>query len=103
MRVRLKSDIGSSEIVDRALTAGSLDMYPEYTGMLLSEVAGQRKRPRSAAEAYAGAKRFSESRGFTLLAMTPFSDSNALAVTPASAPARGHAHDRRPRRSCRRR
>src|SRR4051794_2929357 len=28
-RVRLKSDIGSSEIVDRALVAGSLDMYPE--------------------------------------------------------------------------
>ncbi len=82
IRVRLKSDIGSSEIVDRALTAGSLDMYPEYTGTLLSEVAGVRKRPRSAAEAYEGAKRFSEKRGFTLLAMTPFSDSNAHAVTP---------------------
>ncbi len=82
IRVRLKSDIGSSEIVDRALTAGSLDMYPEYTGTLLSEVAGVRKRPRSAEEAYDGAKRFSEKRGFTLLAMTPFSDSNALAVTP---------------------
>ncbi|MEA2405433.1 MAG: osmoprotectant transport system substrate-binding protein, partial [Thermoleophilaceae bacterium] len=84
VRVRLKSDIGSSEIVDRALTAGSLDMYPEYTGTLLSEVAGQRKRPRTALEAYEGAKRFSESRGFTLLAMTPFTDSNALAVTPAT-------------------
>ncbi len=39
--VRLKSDIGSSEIVDRALTAGSLDMYPEYIGVALSELAGQ--------------------------------------------------------------
>jgi osmoprotectant transport system substrate-binding protein len=85
IRVRLKSDIGSSEIVDRALTAGSLDMYPEYTGTLLSEVAGERKRPRSSAEAYEGAKRFSEKRGFTLLEMTPFSDSNALAVTPTLA------------------
>lgn len=83
--VRLKSDIGSSEIVDRALTAGSLDMYPEYIGVVLSELAGQRQRPLSAKLAYEAAKRFEEGRGFTMLAMTPFSDSNALAVTPAFA------------------
>jgi osmoprotectant transport system substrate-binding protein len=83
--VRLKSDIGSSEIVDRALTAGSLDMYPEYIGVALSELAGRRERPASAAVAYKAAKRFEEGRGFTMLAMTPFSDSNALAVTPAFA------------------
>jgi osmoprotectant transport system substrate-binding protein len=83
--VDLKSDIGSSEIVDRALTAGSLDMYPEYTGVLLSEIAGERVKPRSSGEAYQAAKEFQESRGFTLLEMTPFSDSNALAVTPAFA------------------
>jgi osmoprotectant transport system substrate-binding protein len=81
-RVRLKSDIGSSEIVDRALTAGSLDMYPEYIGVVLSELAGRRERPSSAATAYKDAKAFEESRGFTLLEMTPFSDSNALAVLP---------------------
>ena len=80
--VELKSDIGSSEIVDRALTAGSLDMYPEYTGVLLSEIAGEREKPRTAKETYAAAKAFQEKRGFTLLEMTPFSDSNALAVAP---------------------
>ena len=80
--VELKSDIGSSEIVDRALLAGSLDMYPEYTGVMLSELAHRHREPRSAEEAYAQAKTFQESRGFTLLEMTPFSDSNALAVTP---------------------
>jgi osmoprotectant transport system substrate-binding protein len=84
-RVELKPDIGSSEIVDKALTAGSLDMYPEYTGTLLSEIAGERHRPTSARIAYARAKAFEEKRGFTLLAMTPFSDSNALAVRPAFA------------------
>jgi osmoprotectant transport system substrate-binding protein len=83
--VDLKSDIGSSEIVDRALTAGSLDMYPEYTGVMLSEIAGERVKPRSSREAYEAAKEFQETRGFTLLEMTPFSDSNALAVTPAFA------------------
>jgi osmoprotectant transport system substrate-binding protein len=80
--VRLKADIGSSEIIDKALTAGSLDMYPEYTGVLLSEIAGDRRRPPSAEAAYRRAKQFEEERGFTLLAMTPFSDSNALAVLP---------------------
>src|SRR5438874_8521365 len=79
-RVRLKADIGSSEIIDKALTAGSIDMYPEYTGVLLSEIAGERRRPASAGAAYSQAKRFEAKRGFTLLAMTPFSDSNALAV-----------------------
>jgi osmoprotectant transport system substrate-binding protein len=84
-RVNLKSDIGSSEIIDKALTAGSLDMYPEYTGVLLTEIAGDRRRPRTGAEAYTRAKAFEEKRGFTLLERTPFSDSNALAVLPAFA------------------
>jgi osmoprotectant transport system substrate-binding protein len=83
--VRLKSDIGSSEIIDRALTAGSLDIYPEYTGVLLSEIAGRHREPRSATEAYRAARAFQAKRGFALGAMTPFSDSNALAVTPAFA------------------
>jgi osmoprotectant transport system substrate-binding protein len=84
-RVQLKSDIGSSEIVDRALTAGSLDMYPEYIGVALSELAGRTQRPKSRADAYRKAKLFEEHRGFTLLAMTPFSDQNALAVLPSYA------------------
>src|SRR3954463_3729919 len=88
-RVRLKSDIGSSEIVDRALIAGSLDMYPEYIGVALSELAGRTARPKSRADAYRRAKAFEEGRGFTLLGMTPFSDQNALAVLPAYAKRRG--------------
>jgi osmoprotectant transport system substrate-binding protein len=88
-RVRLKSDIGSSEIVDRALTAGSLDMYPEYIGVALSELAGETGRPASRADAYRRAKRFEEKRGFTLLSMTPFSDQNALAVLPGYAKRHG--------------
>ena len=83
--VQLKPDIGSSEIVDQALTLGSIDMYPEYTGVLLSEIAQQPARPRTARAAYDRAKRFQETRGFTLLAMTPFENANALAVKPAFA------------------
>jgi osmoprotectant transport system substrate-binding protein len=78
--VKLKANIGSSEIVDKALTSGKLDMYPEYTGTILSELAHQTKRPTDADAAYAAAKKFEEGRGFTLLEKTPFFDSDALAV-----------------------
>ena len=88
-RVRLKSDIGSSEIVDRALIAGSLDMYPEYIGVALSELAGRTARPKSRNDAYRKARAFEEKRGFTLLGMTPFSDQNALAVLPSFAKSHG--------------
>ena len=83
--VKLKSNIGSSEIVDKALTTGSLDMYPEYTGVILSELAHQTKRPSDPNDAYDAAKKFEEGRGFTLLDKTPFFDSDALAVKPAYA------------------
>jgi osmoprotectant transport system substrate-binding protein len=83
--VELKENIGSSEIIHQALTDGALDMYPEYVGVLLSEVANMRSRPRSPRAAYDEARAFERGRGFTLLGMTPFSDSNALAVKPAFA------------------
>jgi osmoprotectant transport system substrate-binding protein len=83
--VELKPDVGSSEIIDQAMQLGSLDMYPEYTGVLLSEIAGVKERPPTAKATYEAAKEFQADRGYALLAMTPFSDSNAIAVTPATA------------------
>jgi osmoprotectant transport system substrate-binding protein len=83
--VELKSDIGSSEIVDQAMQIGSLDMYPEYTGVLLSEIAGVSRRPPSAEATFAAAQKFERTRGYDLLTMTPFSNSNALAVTHKTA------------------
>jgi osmoprotectant transport system substrate-binding protein len=80
--VVLKSKVGSTEIIHRALKRGALDMYPEYIGVLLSEVAMVRMRPRSAAAAYERAKAYEQKSGYTLLEQTPFSDSNALAVKP---------------------
>jgi osmoprotectant transport system substrate-binding protein len=80
--VKIKSNIGSSEIIDKALTSGKLDLYPEYTGVILSELAHATKRPGNPDDAYAAAKKFEESRGFTMLDKTPFFDSDALAVKP---------------------
>ena len=84
-KVNLKSEIGSSEIIYKALTSGKIDMYPEYTGVFLSAVAEQTKLPTSAEEAYKQAKAFAESKGFTMLDYTPFYDSDALAVLPSYA------------------
>ena len=64
-------------------------MYPDYVGILLSEVANVTQRPRSSAAAYRLAKAFEQRNGFTLLNPTPFSDSNALAVTPSYARRQG--------------
>jgi osmoprotectant transport system substrate-binding protein len=80
--VELKSNIGSSEVTHQALINGALDMYPEYVGTLLSEIAEVTQRPSSPDAAYRLAKKFEERSDFTLLAPTPFSDSEALAVLP---------------------
>ncbi len=88
-KVTLKGNIGSSEIVDKALTSHQLDMYPEYTGTILSELAHQTKNPSNANDAYAKAKKFEETRGFTLLNKTPFFDSDAIGVPKAYAQKNG--------------
>jgi osmoprotectant transport system substrate-binding protein len=84
-KVDLKNDIGSSEIVDRALTSGAIDMYPEYTGVIVQEIAHEKQLPRSAAATYARAKSFQARRGFAILAPTPGQDVLANAVRPAFA------------------
>jgi osmoprotectant transport system substrate-binding protein len=87
--VDLKLDIGSTEVADRALTSGVIDLYPEYTGTALSVVKGQSRIPDGAEATYQQAKRFYEQRGQTLLDRTPFEDRDAIVVTREYA----EAHD----------
>jgi osmoprotectant transport system substrate-binding protein len=84
-QVTLQENIGSTEIIYKDLTAGRIDLYPEYTGVLLSAIAEQTKNPASAQAAYAEAKAFVEKDGLTLLDYTPFYDSDELATLPAYA------------------
>jgi osmoprotectant transport system substrate-binding protein len=91
--VPLKNNIGSTEVIDKALTSGQIDVYPEYTGEILATVAHQTKRPGSADQAYAAAKAFQEKRGFTLLDKTPFFNTDALAVKPQFAQKNGLRSD----------
>ncbi len=84
-KVTLKSGVGSSEIIDKALTSGQIQVYPEYVGTILSAVAGRNNPPQSASATYQAAKAFEAGRGFTLLDATPFYDTNVVAVLPAYA------------------
>ncbi len=77
-KVILKGNIGSSEITYKAFQSGQIDMYPEYTGVFLTAVAGVTTPPHSAQQAYSEAKAFAQKHGFTLLDQTPFYDSDAL-------------------------
>src|SRR3954451_176883 len=81
-RVELKENIGSSEIIHQALADGALDMYPEYIGVLLSEVANVRARPASPAAAYKRAQAVERGNGFMLRGRPPFSAATPLAVPP---------------------
>jgi len=78
--INLKSNIGSSEITDKALTSGKIDMYPEYTGVIVAELKGSSGHPKSAEENYNEAKKWQESRGLTLTEPTPFEDKDVLAT-----------------------
>ena len=83
--VTLKPNIGSSELTDKALTSGQIQMYPEYTGVILSVIKGQANVPVSAAATYAAAKSFEAGRGYTLLDPTPFQDRDVTIALKAFA------------------
>jgi osmoprotectant transport system substrate-binding protein len=87
--VELKKNIGSTEIIDKALTSGEINFYPEYTGTALTVVHGATESESDADATYEAAKSAYEERGQTLLAMTPFSDSDALAMRAEDAEADG--------------
>ncbi len=87
--VELKGSIGATELIDRALTSGEIDLYPEYTGTMLTVVFGDDEPQESADSTYDRAKELYEERGQTLFEMTPFSDSDALATTTAYAEEHG--------------
>jgi osmoprotectant transport system substrate-binding protein len=83
-KVAYKENIGSSELIDTALTSGKINFYPEYTGVIALNLA-HAKAPKSAAANYAAAKAFEEKRGYTLLRQTPFYDADSFAVLKKTA------------------
>jgi osmoprotectant transport system substrate-binding protein len=83
--VELNSNIGPTSVTLAALGDGQLDMYPEYLGYWVYDIAHHRGAFRTAAQAYVAAQTYAGKHGLTLLNPTPFSDTPAIAVTDAYA------------------
>ena len=82
--VTYKENIGSSELIDTALTSDQINFYPEYLGIIVQVLAHQ-DSPDTEDGTYQAAKTFEEGRGFTLLDRTPFSDSDSFGVLKTTA------------------
>jgi osmoprotectant transport system substrate-binding protein len=78
--VNVKRNIGPTEIVDKALTAGKIDAYPEYTGETIATVAGKSVLTGSARKTAQMARDFYAKRGQVTSAPTPFEDVDAIGV-----------------------
>jgi osmoprotectant transport system substrate-binding protein len=87
--VKYKENIGATEVIDKALTSGKIDAYPEYTGESAVTVAGVNKTVKTPQEEYDIAKAFYDKRGQAMSQMTPFFDTDAIAVTKAYAQKNG--------------
>jgi osmoprotectant transport system substrate-binding protein len=84
-KVVYKPNIGATEVIDKALTSGQIDAYPEYTGESAVTVGGINTTVTSAQQEYDLAKNFYAKRGQSMSEMTPFFDTDAIAVTKAYA------------------
>ena len=83
--VSYKSEIGSTELMQTALSSGKINMYPEYTGVIVQDVFHHTTSPKTAAATYTLAKKLESGKGYWLGNPTPFYDTDVLAVTNATA------------------
>ena len=83
--VNVKSNIGPTEITDKALTSGKIDAYPEYDGESVATVAGKNVLAKAPSETVKLAKDFYAKRGQVVSNPTPFQDVDAIATTKAFA------------------
>ena len=78
--VDLKTNVGSSDIISSALLSGQIDLYPEYTGVMLVSFMGEEKLMDSAQQTYELAQSWAQDNQVTMLDATPFENKNAVAV-----------------------
>jgi osmoprotectant transport system substrate-binding protein len=83
--VSYKENIGATELLQTSLTSGKINMYPEYTGVIVQDVFHHALSAKTGAATYALAKKLEAAKGFTLLQPTPFYDTDVVAVTNATA------------------
>jgi len=82
--VKYAGSLGSSELADTAIKSGKIDLLPEYTGVVVSDIA-HKSPAKTATAVYAQAKAFEETRGLTMLKATPFYDTDTVTVLKSTA------------------
>jgi glycine betaine/choline ABC-type transport system substrate-binding protein len=80
-QVTLNPNIGPPQVVMQALATGQLAMYPEYLDTWDSQVAGIQRQFKTRSDAYLAGQQYAQAHGLFLLNPTPFSDTNAIAVS----------------------
>jgi osmoprotectant transport system substrate-binding protein len=80
-----QGSLGATEVIQTALTSGKIDFYPEYTGVIIQDVFHRTFSGSSAAATTAEARSLEAAKGFSVLNPTPFSDTDVLVVTNATA------------------
>lgn len=85
--VNINQNIGPTDVTIPAVQNGSLTVYPEYLNTFNTAIAGYHHSFRTLLDAYQGAQHYALAHGMQVLAPTPFSNTDALAVTVAYAAA----------------
>jgi glycine betaine/choline ABC-type transport system substrate-binding protein len=86
-KVDRQLDLGSELIAHKALKAGKIDAYPEYTGTALTSFFGVKTAdvPKDANQAYEDTKAGFAKENITALAPTPFENTYRLGITKETA------------------
>ncbi len=92
-KVKKQLDLGSEQIALKALKAGRVDAYPEYTGTALTSFFKVKNQdvPKDPVAAYRQVRGEFAKIGFTALVPTPFTDANGFAMTQEGARKAGNA------------
>jgi osmoprotectant transport system substrate-binding protein len=85
--VNVNQNIGPTDVTVQALHSGSLTVYPEYLNTFNTVIAGYHHGFGTLLDAYQGAQHYALAHGMQVLAPTPFSNTDAIAVTAAYAAA----------------
>ena len=80
-----KGSFGSSELANTAIDSGKMNFYPEYTGIIVLDLAKSKTFPSTAAATYNAAKTYEQKHGQTLLKQTPFVDSDTFTMLSSTA------------------
>jgi osmoprotectant transport system substrate-binding protein len=91
VKVNLRKDIGSTEVIDRELESGNIDAYPEYLGVALTVAAGRKDAGKTPEETYELAEEFYAGRGQAISEQSSYENVDAIATTQFFAQRRGLA------------